>query len=320
LEEQHRHKVEQIKALDLLADQRTGIHTWLELYAEGVHIYSCVENPHARQGTELYNRFVTSWQMVENKAVRLVFHGTCEKNINSICETGLDPLLRKRQAYGTGEYFGGNPSVANSYCQGGRKMLVFAVIVDKIGITTDKGNIIVCHRPEHQLPLFVLTFDPESMQSLNRKQRRSLIRHNVVSRDMTTAVCRMLEDRGNASSHNGSDVDDDATVDQVVDANIQSLLGCVFLEDRAFLSQSKVEDVMGPGTLREHLHRRVQEQASCTSGVPLDTHELEILIMVEKLQILLDLRTGGALTEGEFLAAKQGLIHQENASSPARFF
>ena len=37
-------------------------------------------------------------------------------------------------------------------------MLVFAVLVDRSGLTCDKGSIVVVNRPEHQLPLFVLTF------------------------------------------------------------------------------------------------------------------------------------------------------------------
>ena len=37
------------------------------------------------------------------------------------------------------------------YCQGGKKMLVFAVLSDKSGITHDNETTVVVHRPEHQL-------------------------------------------------------------------------------------------------------------------------------------------------------------------------
>ena len=43
-------------------------------------------------------------------------------------------------------------------------MLVFAVLLDKSGLTTDQGNILVIHKPEHQLPIFVITFNNNSMQ------------------------------------------------------------------------------------------------------------------------------------------------------------
>ena len=38
-------------------------------------------------------------------------------------------------------------------------MIVFAVLVDRSGLTCDKGSIVVVNKPEHQLPLFVLTFN-----------------------------------------------------------------------------------------------------------------------------------------------------------------
>ena len=38
-----------------------------------------------------------------------------------------------------------------AYCRGGRKLLVFACLRDASGITVDKPNVMVVHRPEHQL-------------------------------------------------------------------------------------------------------------------------------------------------------------------------
>lgn len=45
----------------------------------------------------------TRWSLLP----QLVFHGTPERNIQSICRQGLDPKRRAGQAYGPGEYFGG---------------------------------------------------------------------------------------------------------------------------------------------------------------------------------------------------------------------
>ena len=68
-----------------------------------------------------------------------------QANIDAICRNGLDPARRSGQAYGPGEYFGaaGNATISVAYCKGGRKMLVFAVLVDKSGLTLDNGSIIV---------------------------------------------------------------------------------------------------------------------------------------------------------------------------------
>ena len=146
--------------LDVLADQRKSIRSWLATNASGLHIVACDANPHSMPGKPLYNRFVESWQRVPDQTVKLCFHGTAEANIDAICRNGLDPAP-PGQAYGPGEYFGaaGNATISVAYCKGGRKMLVFAVLVDKSGLTLDNGSIIVVNKPEYQLPLFVLTFN-----------------------------------------------------------------------------------------------------------------------------------------------------------------
>jgi hypothetical protein len=70
---------------------------------------------------------------VQNKHIKLVFHGTPEQNIEPIMRDGLDPQRRRGQALGKGEYFADDAMTSLGYCQGGRKMLVFAVIMDKVG-------------------------------------------------------------------------------------------------------------------------------------------------------------------------------------------
>ena len=84
-------------------------------------------NPASKPGGTLYERFFAAWGGAPNKKLRLVFHGTPEANIESICARGLDPTRRAGQAHGPGEYFGGDASVSLGYCRGGRKMIVFVV-------------------------------------------------------------------------------------------------------------------------------------------------------------------------------------------------
>ncbi|KAH8075247.1 ADP-D-ribose binding protein [Aureococcus anophagefferens] len=146
--------------LDVLADQRKGIRSWLATHARGLRVVHVEENRHARPGQPLYNRFVTAWERVQDQTVKLVFHGTAEANIGAILRNGLDPRRRSGQAHGPGEYFAGekNSAISVAYCRGGKKMLVFAVLVDRSGLTKDSPQIVVINKPEHQLPLFVLTF------------------------------------------------------------------------------------------------------------------------------------------------------------------
>jgi len=121
-------------------------------------------NPKSLPGCQLYERFVAAWSKVPDKNLRLVFHGTGEANIDAICRDGLDPRRRAGQAHGAGEYFGGNMDVSLAYCRGGRYMLVFAVLLDKSGVTKVvgpasgvPGEIVVINKPEHQLPLAVVS-------------------------------------------------------------------------------------------------------------------------------------------------------------------
>ena len=65
----------------------------------------------------------------------MVFHGSAEANMEVICREGLDPQRRSGQAYGPGEYFGADAAVSHGYCKGGRKMLVFIVLMDPAGVS-----------------------------------------------------------------------------------------------------------------------------------------------------------------------------------------
>ena len=111
--------------------------------------------------------------MIGLTRIVLSFPTRCYVPLDSICQTGLDPARRRGQALGPGEYFGGNASVSLPYCKGGRKMLVFAVLTDKSGVTSDTPGVVVVHKPEHQLPLFVLTFTANPAQLMAAAARRA---------------------------------------------------------------------------------------------------------------------------------------------------
>ena len=105
--------------------------------------------------------------------VRIVFHGTRESNIESILRNGLDRRMRSRQAYGQGEYYANTPAMPVRYCQGGKKMLVFAVITTEMDVKTKK--IVVVQKSERQLPIATLSFERVSetgMKVANRFQKK----------------------------------------------------------------------------------------------------------------------------------------------------
>ena len=88
--------------------------------------------------------------------IQIVFHGTLESNIRNILHNGLDPSLRRGQAFGQGEYFAANPALPLQYCRGGKKMVVFAVITCESDL---RGrDIIVVKDGARQLPIATLSF------------------------------------------------------------------------------------------------------------------------------------------------------------------
>ncbi|KAL1496557.1 hypothetical protein AB1Y20_014163 [Prymnesium parvum] len=155
--------VEEMAARDVLQEHRARIRGWLQSQANFLRIIQVWPNPEAEPGGTLYARFAQAYLEAEDKTVRLVFHGSPEANISAICKHGLDPARRglNGQALGRGEYFAEQPMLSLPYCKGGSKLLVFAVLMDSSGLTTSKAGIVVVHKSEHQLPLFVVSFDPK---------------------------------------------------------------------------------------------------------------------------------------------------------------
>jgi len=163
---------------DLLHEQRAGIGSFLQQRATNLVVSEVWHNPASKPGGKLYERFFAAWASAPNKRLRLVFHGTPEANVESICSEGLDPARRNGQAYGAGEYFGGDANVSLGYCRGGRKMIVFVVLLDPSGVTlegpTPAGEMVVISKPEFQLPLAVITF---SQRALPRQQPGHAVGH-----------------------------------------------------------------------------------------------------------------------------------------------
>ena len=165
-DEERRARVEANKnnVFDVLGEHRKTIQEYLQKtkFAEIVgEILDIKTNPHSLPGTPQYQRFVLEWQRVADQTVELVYHGTAEANVDIICRNGLDPARRRGQAYGPGEYFAGTPAISLGYCKGGTKMLIFACLMDKTGLTNNIGNIIVINKVEHQLPLFTVSFQTQ---------------------------------------------------------------------------------------------------------------------------------------------------------------
>ena len=124
-------------------------------------VVSIKENDHAKPGGALFNKFKNAMMALpaNQRNTCLAFHGTAERNIDSICQNGYDPKLRSGQAYGAGEYFATAPDTPMGYCKGGKKMLLNELLLGRSGTHhTQHGDIVVMKNPDHDLPRFVITF------------------------------------------------------------------------------------------------------------------------------------------------------------------
>ena len=172
---------------DILSKERRGLFKFLASKAKELKIVDVEMNKHSEPGGALYERFLAAWAWAPEKAkTRLVFHGTASANVANILEHGLDPRRRgasSGQRLGSGEYFGGTASVSTEYCGGGRKLIVFVIIVDRSA--RDAGTIVVSSDVTKQLPLATISF---ANATPPRPTERAL--------KVTNAAERRLERRG----------------------------------------------------------------------------------------------------------------------------
>ena len=159
------------EAEDLLHAQRGSLRDAVARSAARLklRVVAVDHNAASRPGKPQYERFVQAWRRVPDKRLRLVYHATADRNIPSILRNGLDSRRRGTahgQAGGSGEYFGKDVITSAPYGKGSRKMIVFAILIDRSGITSEdqghKGEIVV-NKKDHQLPLAVVAFDKQPM-------------------------------------------------------------------------------------------------------------------------------------------------------------
>ena len=124
----------------------------------GLQAVAIEHNPESMPGSTLYKRFIEAFrgQHTAERAVpstqpaaprqpqlMLGFHGTPEHNIAPILREGLDANRRRGQAHGPGEYFATHAWRSLPYCRGGKRLLVFAVMVPPLETDAPAGTGIV---------------------------------------------------------------------------------------------------------------------------------------------------------------------------------
>lgn len=147
---------------DILQDARGQVMPLLLRQNAPIRVTKFTENESALPGSPLYLRFLAAWRQSTARDVIIAFHGTHEHNIENILRESLDPRRRAGQALGPGEYFGKDVMTSLSYCKSGKRMMVFAILHDRAGITNETHNTLVVNRPDFQIPLGVVDFEYET--------------------------------------------------------------------------------------------------------------------------------------------------------------
>jgi len=179
---------------DVLAKYRREIGPFVKESCKGLRVREIWPNPASQPGQPLFERFLAAY--LDNKAsdkdIQLCFHGTAEANVDAICRESLDPKRRAGQAHGPGEYFGNDALTSLAYCRGGRKMIVFAVLTCKNGLTKKTSQIIVVNKPEHQLPLFVVSFDTPDHEAHERSRQAAATGYGTQQRPSAAAMASLM--------------------------------------------------------------------------------------------------------------------------------
>ena len=135
--------------------------TEAEKFLERLLLYTDIkENVHSMPGEALYKKFKAARDNlpVADRKTVLAFHGSPDKNIDSICANGYNSALRFGQAYGPGEYFSTSAATAINYCRGGNRLLLNELLLGHVNKHhTQYGHIIVMKLPAHYLPRFIIT-------------------------------------------------------------------------------------------------------------------------------------------------------------------
>lgn len=112
-----------------------------------------------------YRNGMKEKQLLATPSTFFAWHGTSsEAALISICHNGFDPIRRRGQAYGSGEYFGQTAEVSHGYANNTKRMIVAQLL--NVSETTTHGNFCyVVNNPRDQqqvsfcLPVLVVTYD-----------------------------------------------------------------------------------------------------------------------------------------------------------------
>mmetsp|Transcript_8736 Transcript_8736/g.24094 ORF Transcript_8736/g.24094 Transcript_8736/m.24094 type:complete len:454 (-) Transcript_8736:200-1561(-) len=155
-------------------------------------------------GGHLYERFADEIESHATEGIiELVWHGTLEANIDSICASGLDERKRgseNGQAHGKGEYYARNPSTAVDYAQRalwraqrtsadgmrepafnvqGVRIIAFAILIDPADDFETNG-VLVGKEAKRSLPLAVVTLKEDNMAhvalNIDESEERAALR------------------------------------------------------------------------------------------------------------------------------------------------
>ena len=123
-------------------------------------------NENILKNEQVLTKFVKAFEHVKFESVEdIIFgwHGGSDETVASISRIGFDPMRRKSQAYGRGEYFGSEAISSRNFKQNCSKFIFTSIIKGNHVSFHNENKFIVVDNPvdgsySYCLPLFVCTF------------------------------------------------------------------------------------------------------------------------------------------------------------------
>jgi len=172
-------------------------------------------NSMSTPGSSMHSAFLQACREHPDFEVEVVFHGTSEANIDSICAFGLDPSKRGAhgQAFGPGEYFARDPLISLRHEKGTRRargedagrpcsrLIVFAILVDpdSKGHNGSNFQIVVVPEADRQLPIAVLSFGETEPFTHAQNQVIDLVQAAQDAAHRAAAAARLAEEEARAA-------------------------------------------------------------------------------------------------------------------------
>lgn len=135
---------------------------------DGYARFEVSENPYLSSDSDLIDSWLKGSKLFkgayDHSCVQLAYHGTySDLVIRKICKQGFDPLRRRCQGLGPGEYFGTSPQTALEFAGATNTLIATLVVSSPVTRLRNMGRILIVNNPHNRsitfcLPIFTIKY------------------------------------------------------------------------------------------------------------------------------------------------------------------